>query len=59
MIFLFLPSPSGRGWGWGRFILSNLGEFTRQNFAKQRCRASFRADNDVFCRNIKKFPYQK
>ena len=39
-----------------RFILSNLGEFTRQNFAKQRCRASFRADNDAFCRKGHKFP---
>lgn len=56
MIFLFLPSPSRKVWGWGRFILSNLGEFTRQNFAKQSCRASFRADNDTFCRKGQKFP---
>ncbi|HCN10793.1 MAG TPA: hypothetical protein DIS75_00380 [Chryseobacterium sp.] len=59
MIFLFLPSPSGKGWGWGRFILSHLGEFTPQNFSKQRCGASFRAVTGTFCRNRKKFLYQK
>ena len=53
MIFLFLPSPSGKGWG--RFIFSNLCEFTGQNFAKQRCGASFRADYDTFCRKEQKF----
>lgn len=40
-----------------RFILSNLCEFTRQNFIKCRFRTSLRADTDRFCRIGNKFRF--
>ena len=42
-----------------RFILSNLGEFTRQNFIKCRFRTSLRADTDRFFFFFYKFPFEE
>lgn len=42
-----------------RFILLNLGEFTRQNFIKCRLRTSLRADTDRFCQIGNKFPFEE